>query len=235
MQRGSPRRTQGVATTMTRWAPGILLVAVGTALVVGRSVRTGLDLPLAPTAIHDWVAAFGWRGPSIFLVLLVFRQFLALPAIVLLAVGGLCFGTLAGTALGALGLILSGVMKFSVARAIGRDWLRRRGGGRLERAEAFAARLGPAVVAVATAHPLGPLSPLHWVAGLSPLSLASFVGALAVGAPVRAFAYSFFGEALLDTGSATFRAAALLLGASIVVPLLIFRRRLRPLFRGGVD
>ena len=81
---------------MTRWVPGILLAAVLAALVLGRSVRSGLDVPLTPVAIHDWVAGFGWRGPPVFLLLLVFRQFLALPAIVLLSVGGLCFGTLGG-------------------------------------------------------------------------------------------------------------------------------------------
>ena len=81
--------------------------------------------------------------------------------------------------------------------------------------------------------PIGPLSPVHWAAGLSPLSLASFVGALALGAPVRAFAYSFFGEALLDTGSETFRIAVVVLVVTIVLPLLVYRR----LFggRGGTD
>jgi uncharacterized membrane protein YdjX (TVP38/TMEM64 family) len=217
---------------MTRGVPGILLAAVVAALVLGRSVRTGLDVPLTPVAIHDWVAGFGWRGPPVFLLLLVFRQFLALPAIVLLSVGGLCFGTLAGGVLGTLGLVVSGTMKFAVARAVGRDWLRRRGGGRLRRVEAYAARLGPAVVALTTAHPIGPLSPVHWAAGLSPLSLASFVGALALGAPVRAFAYSFFGEALLDTSSQAFRVAAGLLALTIVVPLVVFRHRLGPLLRG---
>jgi len=114
-------------------------------------------------------------------------------------------------------------MKFAVARAVGRDYLRRLGGGRLERWEARAKRLGPAVIAIATAHPVGPLAPLHWAAGLSPLSLGSFVGALALGAPVRAFAYSFFGESLLDTDSVAFRAAAVALVAMIVVPLVLLR------------
>lgn len=191
--------------------------------VAGHSVRSGLDVPLEPAAIREWVGGMGWRGPIVFFLLLVFRQFLALPAVILLCVGGLCFGTMLGGMLGTAGLVVSGTMKFAVARTVGRDYLRRLGGGRLERWEARAKRLGPAIIALATAHPVGPLAPLHWAAGLSPLSLGSFVGALALGAPVRAFAYSFFGESLLDTDSIAFRAAAVALVATIVVPLVLLR------------
>jgi uncharacterized membrane protein YdjX (TVP38/TMEM64 family) len=208
-----------------RWSPwaigGVLLLVA----LAGHSLREGLDVPLAPAAIRTWVSDLGWRGPLVFLLLLTFRQFLAIPAMILLCVGGLCFGTMMGGLLGTTGLIVSGTMKFAIARAVGRDYLRRLGGGRLERWEARARRLGFAVVALATAHPMGPLAPLHWGAGLSPLSLGSFVGALALGAPVRAFAYSFFGESLLDTGSTSFRVAAIALVAAIVVPLVVLRGR----------
>jgi uncharacterized membrane protein YdjX (TVP38/TMEM64 family) len=210
---------------VTRWTPwalgGILLLVA----LVGHSVRSGLDVPLEPAAIREWVSGMGWRGPIVFFLLLVFRQFLALPAMILLCVSGLCFGTMLGGVLGTAGLVVSGTMKFAVARAVGRDYLRRLGGDRLERWEARAKRLGPGVIALATAHPVGPLAPLHWAAGLSPLSLGSFVGALALGAPVRAFAYSFFGETLLDTDSVAFRVAAVVLVAAIVVPLVLLRGR----------
>jgi uncharacterized membrane protein YdjX (TVP38/TMEM64 family) len=204
------------------WVIGGVLVLIA---VAGHSLRAGLDLPLEPVAIRAWVHELGWRGPFVFLLLVTFRQFLAIPAMLILCVGGLCFGTMVGGLLGTTGLIVSGTMKFAIARAVGRDYLRRLGGGRLERWEARARRLGFAVVALATAHPMGPLAPLHWGAGLSPLSLGSFVGALALGAPVRAFAVSFFGETLLDTGSTEFRVAALALVAVIVIPLVLLRGR----------
>ena len=210
---------------MNRWTPwalggGLVLIALG-----GHLLRAGLDVPLEPAAIRAWVHDLGWRGPLVFLLLVTCRQVLAIPAMLILCVGGLCFGTVVGGLLGTTGLIVSGTMKFAIARAVGRDYLRRLGGGRLERWEARARRLGFAVVAIATAHPMGPLAPLHWGAGLSPLSLGSFVGALALGAPVRAFAVSFFGETLLDTGSTEFRVAVLALIGAIVIPLVLLRGR----------
>jgi uncharacterized membrane protein YdjX (TVP38/TMEM64 family) len=210
---------------VNRWTPWVIGGVLVLIALAGHSLRSGLDLPLEPAAIRTWVNDLGWRGPLVFLLLLTFRQFLAIPAMILLCVGGLCFGTVMGGLLGTTGLIVSGTMKFAIARAVGRDWLRRLGGGRLERWEARAKRLGFAVVALATAHPMGPLAPLHWGAGLSPLSLGSFVGALALGAPVRAFAVSFFGESLLDTDSTAFRVAAIGLVAAIVVPLVLLRGR----------
>jgi uncharacterized membrane protein YdjX (TVP38/TMEM64 family) len=207
------------------WIPWAIVGVLLLVALVGHSLRTGLDVPLEPAGIRAWVGDLGWRGPLVFLLLVTFRQFLAIPAMVLLSVGGLCFGTVMGGLLGTTGLIVSGIMKFTIARVVGRDYLRRLGGGRLERWEARAKRLGFAVVALATAHPMGPLAPLHWGAGLSPLSLGSFVGALALGAPVRAFAYSFFGESLLDTGSTEFRVAAFVLVGAIVVPMLLLRGR----------
>jgi len=220
-----------VTARFVPFAAVIVLVAVAAA---AHSVRAGLDLELSPAAVHSWVIGFGWKGPVVFLGLLVFRQFLALPAILLLLAGGLCFGTLLGGTLGAVGLLISGAMKFQLSRLIGRDWLRRRGGQRLDRLEARVARLGPAVVALSTAHPLGPLSPIHWAAGLSPLSFGSFVAALMVGAPVRAFAYSFFGQSLLDTTSPSFWLSTTLLVAAVAVPLLIpsVRARLGGLLHG---
>lgn len=205
----------------TRLVPYAALTVLVMVAITAQSLRAGLALDLSPAAIHAWVMASGWKGPVVFLGLLVFRQFLALPALILLLAGGLCFGTLLGGALGATGLVISGAMKFQLSRLIGRDWLRRRGGLRLERIEARVARLGPAVVALTTAHPLGPLSPVHWAAGLAPLSFGSFVVALLVGAPVRAFAYSFFGQSLLDPSSMAFWLSTAVLVLTIGVPLLI--------------
>jgi len=216
---------------MRRLVPLAAMALLVAMIVTAHFVRVRLDLDPSPAAVQEWVAGFGAKGAAVFLALVVFRQFLALPAMLLLLAGGICFGTVLGGTLGAAGIVLSGMMKFQLARLIGRDVLRRRGGQRLERWQARAARVGPAVVALGTAHPLGPLSPLHWAAGLSPLSFGSFVTALVIGAPVRAFAYSFFGQSLLDADSASFRLAIGLLIAGAAVPLLVprFRARLKTL------
>ncbi|HWP65117.1 MAG TPA: VTT domain-containing protein [Candidatus Limnocylindria bacterium] len=209
-------------------APLVGLAVIGAAVLAGHLVRTHLDMDLSPEGIQAAVAKLGWYGPLVFFVLTTFRQFLAIPSWFILAAGGLCFGTLGGTVLGGGALVLSGCLKFGVARWVGRDWVRRHFGQRFLRVERYIDRLGPVVIGLSTAHPFGVLSPFHWGAGLSSIRFAPFVAALVLGAPVRAFAYSAFGAALVEPTSPAFYIASLGFLALVLVPLAFpaIRRRL---------
>lgn len=218
---------EGEGTRRVGWrGPAIAAVIIAVALAAGLGVRSHLDFVPEPRSIQSWVAALEWRGPVFFVVLFVFRQFLLLPAGLLLPVAGLCFGALVGTALGTLAIMLSGLMKFGLARAMRRGWVvavpRRIDG------------LGSVVVGLLTAHPMGPLAWVHWGAGFSAIRLAPFALALALGAPVRAFAYSYLGSSLVDGNSASLNVAAGVLLAAVVVPLLHpgIRRRFTNVLRG---
>jgi uncharacterized membrane protein YdjX (TVP38/TMEM64 family) len=196
-------------------------------LLLGYVVRRSLDMELSPGGIQEAVARLGWRGPLVFFLLTTFRQFLAIPAWLLLPAGGLCFGPALGTALGAGALVVSGCLKFGLARWLGREWLRARFGERFELLERRVDRLGPVVIGLSTAHPLGVLAPFHWGAGLSSIRFTSFVVALVLGAPIRAFAFSSFGAALTDPGTTEFLIMSLALGV-LALPLAhpAVRRRL---------
>jgi uncharacterized membrane protein YdjX (TVP38/TMEM64 family) len=197
-------------------------------MLLGYLVRAQLDMDLSPAGIQRGVVQLGWYGPLVFFVLTTFRQFLAIPAWFLLPAGGLCFGTAAGTALGGGAIILSGCLKFGAARWVGREWVREQFGAHFTRIERHVDRLGPVVIGLSTAHPLGVLSPFHWGAGLSSISFASFVPAIVLGAPVRAFAFSAFGAALVDPSTMEFRTISLGLAALVLLPLAVpgVRRRL---------
>src|SRR6185503_13687277 len=98
-----------------------ILAVVTASAVLGHLVRGWVGVEeLSPAGVRAAVDAFGWQGPLLFFLLVVFRQFLAMPAWLILPAGGLCFGTAAGTALGAAGIVVSGALKFSVARWVGR-------------------------------------------------------------------------------------------------------------------
>ena len=217
----------GYRWSMRSRAVVVVLLALTAVALAGWALRTHLGLGTSAAEIEATVANLGWWGPVLFLGLVIFRQFLALPAAVLLSVGGLCFGAALGTLLGATGIVVSGLGKFGLARSLGRRWL----GTRLRHLEARAQRLGPGVIALSTAHPFGILAPFHWAAGLSPLRPAPFALALCLGAPVRAFAYSALGATLMDTGSTEFRLAVGALAAVIVLPLAIPGVRSRLLAR----
>lgn len=210
-------------TRRTHFGP----LAVLAVLVAGGFLaRHQLGIEASLAGVQAWVQQLGWYGPIAYVTVVTFRQFLALPAALVLIVGGLCFGGALGTLLGSLGVVVSGLMKFTIARAVGRDWLRRHYGGSFERFEARIARLGPTLVGIGTAYPVGPLSPFHWGAGLAPISRTSFAVALVLGAPVRASAYSYLGASLLDVRSLEFAATTGVLLLALV-PILFPRVRRR--------
>jgi uncharacterized membrane protein YdjX (TVP38/TMEM64 family) len=198
---------------MRKWIPPLILIVIVTAaFTTGRAVRSEMGVDFSPESIRAWVDALGWRGPAFFLLVVTFRQFLALPSGLLLPVGGLCFGALLGTTLGASGIILSGFFGFTLTRLLGREW-------------AVAHLRGLALVEqrVATAG-----APFHWGAGLTSISLVGFSAALLLGGPVRAATYSFLGSTLLDLGSPRFWIATVVLLAVALLPLAHpgLRRRL---------
>src|SRR3972149_612593 len=85
------------------------LAALTVVALAGSLLRSRLGLGSSLADIQTTVQALGWRGPGLFLALVTFRQFLAIPAALLLSAGGLCFGVALGTLLGATGIVVSGV------------------------------------------------------------------------------------------------------------------------------
>jgi uncharacterized membrane protein YdjX (TVP38/TMEM64 family) len=204
----------------------VLIVAVvAVLLVAGHQLRGHLGLELSPEGVEAWVNDLGWYGPIIFVALLTFRSFVVLPSAIILSAGGLVFGVVLGTLLGSIGLMLSGLFQFGVARGVFRAR-----GVRGDTATADRGRLihaGAIGVGVVTAHPLGPMTPVHFGAGISTMSAATFVSAVALAAPVRSFGFSYFGTSLAEFGSAQFYIATGLLTSMIVLPLLHPRTRNR--------
>lgn len=196
-----------------------IVIVIAAAFAAGGLIRSWLGVELDLHSIRSWVGGLGPMAPLLFVTIVGFRQFLLLPALLLLPAGGICFGASLGTVLGAAGILISGVVGFSLARGIAGDWLRRRLGRVARRVESPLWRAGPLLVGIATAHPAGPMTLLHWGAGLSGVRVMPFLMALAAGGLVRSFVYSFFGSTLLDFGSARFLLATGIFAAAVLVPL----------------
>jgi len=196
-----------------------LMGLVVLAFTIGHAVRGALDIELSAASIQSLVAGLTWKGPLLYLALVTFRQFLLLPSSILLPIGGLCFGALMGTALGSAGIVLSGLIKFSLARGVRRNW---NGSPSRHRLPAFARRVesaGPFLIGVSTAHPMGPMAALHWAAGFSAIPLGSFLVALALGGLIRAGTYATLGASFGGPDRFRFYAACVLTLAVSALPL----------------
>jgi uncharacterized membrane protein YdjX (TVP38/TMEM64 family) len=198
----------------------------------GWYVHQLLGLELSLDGLRDWVQAKGTVAPFVYLGVLTFRQFLFLPSFLLVTVGGLCFGLLWGTVLGALGLFLSGVITFGLGRGLGTDSLRAKFGIRYPGLEEKIERFGPWIVFAAMVYPGGPMTGVFWASGISTVRFGAFALAVATGGLIRAFTYSFFGASLVDGLTPRFYLGAGIMTLLLLGPLFVpsLRRRLREFF-----
>ncbi len=105
---------------MRRALPFALLALLVGLVVAGGTIRTRIGVDLSPESVRAYVLGLGLVAQVVFVGLVVFRNFLLLPSMVVLTAGGLAFGATLGTLLGGTGILLSGMMTFGVARAVGR-------------------------------------------------------------------------------------------------------------------
>jgi uncharacterized membrane protein YdjX (TVP38/TMEM64 family) len=209
-----------------------LRIVIGVLALVGGGqwLRTHLGLHPSVDALRAWAEGLGWQAPAAFLGLVIVRQLILLPAVVLLTAGGVIFGGMVGTMLGGTGIIVSGVANFLLARRLGDAMVPGEWRPRFRRLTAR----GPAPVlmfaGLATMHPVGPLLAAHWTAGCSTIAASAFLMVIVPASYARAAALATFGSTLTDWGSPVSLALAAVLAAVVVIPLAVppLRRRLFP-------
>ena len=97
----------------------MLICLVAVALLAGNEIRERIGVVEYSTdSLQAYIATLGLLAPIAFTTLVVFRQFLLLPSSLVLTAGGAVFGTSLGGALGGLGIALSGMLMFGIARGI---------------------------------------------------------------------------------------------------------------------
>lgn len=218
-----------------RSRPLLLIALIGLLFAIGWLVRSEIDVGFSSESIHTWVEGLGWYAPAIFVLLVTFRHFILLPSSSLwLLAGGLLFPVSLATLVGGLGIFLSSLLWFLLARGLGRDWVRPRLGRRFEELEPQLESSGPWIIGFTTAHPISPITGFHMIAGVATVPVMGFLLAVALGSPTRALACSYFGSTLLDVGSREFYTATGLITAATLIPLLHPGVRARIFRRGAV-
>jgi uncharacterized membrane protein YdjX (TVP38/TMEM64 family) len=204
----------------------VALAIVALALAVGSWLRGELGLELDVASLREFAQGLGPAAPILFVGLVAFRAALALPSQVVLIAAGLCFGTGIGTLVGGTGLLISGLGLFCLARYAGRDVVEERLGQRFARLLDLAGRrAGALALALGSSYPIAPLSPIQAAAGLTPMSVPLFLVAAFAGALVRAAAFAFFGNALMESSLSAILYAMLAFVAFLLAPLTLPRGR----------
>ena len=190
---GRSEVASGASGRLKRFAASAAVVACAGVAVTVYS-QQGFDLD--PRILRARIEDFGWLAPAAYVVAAAARPFLFLPSWVVMSAGGLLFGFWGGIAWGSLGFSLGALLAFSVARALGRDAVATRLGGRATRIDAYVSQRGAPWMALYTAVPVTVLTPVHLAAGLSGMTLAAFAPAAIGGLVPRTALYSFFGDSI---------------------------------------
>ncbi|MEO6028392.1 MAG: hypothetical protein ABIR79_16120 [Candidatus Binatia bacterium] len=212
-------------------SPAFRVTLLVTLLIVGGQwLRAHLGLSPSVDAVRTWSETMGWQAPVAFLVLVILRQLVLLPAVLLLTAGGVIFGGALGTVLGGTGIIVSGLANFALARRVGDVMVPGEWRARLRRLTARGSAPVLIFAGLATLHPVGPLALAHWTAGTSTLAASAFLLVIIPASYARAAALATFGSTLGDWGSPESLLLAGGLLAVVVIPLGIpaLRRRILP-------
>lgn len=184
--------------------------------------RRSLGIELDPQSIRAFVQELGPIGPLVMVLLVTFRSLLGIPSQLILIAAGLCFGIAAGTLYGTIGLTLSALGTFGIARYAGRESVESHVPPRIKRAlDQAGDRLGAVVVGLATGYPIGFITAYHAVAGITSMSAIMFAVAVTCGGMVRAATYTYFGNALIEGGMRAVLEATVVLTLLFTLPLLV--------------
>ena len=196
-----------------------VIALVVTIVLAGQWLRSYIGLQPSVDAVREWAAALGWRAPAAFLGLVIVRQTILLPAVILLTAGGIVFGSTVGTILGGTGIIVSGLANFTLARRLGDAMVPGEWRPRLRRLTARGSAPVLLFTGVATAHPVGPLLAAHWTAGCSTIAASTFLLVIVPTSYARAAALATFGSTFTSFDSPLSLAFGCGLLAVVVIPL----------------
>ena len=217
----------------------ILAALVGLGLLTRDFLGIGLSpADLSPEVVRAHLLSLGPAFPLACIGLVAFRSFMGIPSGAALLIVGIAAGTTNGIAYGTLGLLISGTAIFVMARMAGREAVEARTPKRFRHLlELAGERPGVMLVMFGTAYPLGLLTPLHAVAGISSMPFLGFEFAILVGSAVRSATYIYFGSSLVEGQLGPILQATVVLVLALVLPLLFpgTRRWLRDVLRPRRD
>lgn len=200
-----------------RFVVFVLLIILGFATSY-LTLRRGMELN--PESFRDLILSLGITGPIAYTALFFARPFFLIPSIALFIAGGLAFGPIWGPVYASVGAAVGGSLAFFWARKMGHDYVvgkLKLGAGVIENT-----RFRFSVVFLLSLIPVMPVTVINYGSGLSHMTFRSYILAHVLGLTPRAFAYGFFGSALMEIGSPKFRVA--LIGLFVLTAVTIFFR-----------
>lgn len=204
-------------------SPRLRLMALA-AVVAGLFALVALSGNLSTARVREAVDGLGGLAPPAFVLVAAALTLASVPGPLLAGASGLLFGTALGFPLALFAGTLGASLAFSIARKGGAGAVEELAGPRVRAIEAWVSRRGFLAVLYARIAPAMPFALVSYAAGLSRVRLRDFVGATALGAAPRAFAYTALGGSLKNLTSPEAIVAVAVLVLMAVGGLVLARR-----------
>jgi uncharacterized membrane protein YdjX (TVP38/TMEM64 family) len=184
----------------------LFVAFLGGAVCFFRLTETGQRI--TPHAVLEFVEGFEEDDPLLarllYVGIYIVGTVLLLPGTVLSFAGAVLFGAYEGTLLTWLGATVGAVLAFLMARYLGRDFVNRLVGGRLQTLDRYIHEHGFRGLLILRLVPLFPFNGLNFGSGLTGIRLRDYLLATALGIVPGTFVYQFlfakFHEKVLHDG-----------------------------------
>jgi uncharacterized membrane protein YdjX (TVP38/TMEM64 family) len=202
------------------------------AVLLAAVVLLAVSGSLSVDRVRGWADGYGAAGPLVFVALSASLTVVFFPGPLLAGASGLLFGTAVGTPVSLVAATLGASLAFCLGRWWAHDAVEEIAGPRTRALRAWVGRKGFLAVLYARIAPGMPYNVVNYAAGLTPVRLATFAAATAIGAAPRAFAYTALGGQLGSFSSWQTIVAASVLAAMAVIGLGLAARD--PEIRGAL-
>lgn len=167
--------------TSTRIA-GLLVLAVGVCCGSWLLWRLGWSDGASAASVMQGIAAAGIWGVALSIGLMILHSFVPFPAEILAIANGMIYGPIGGTIVTWVGAMIGAVVAFWLARRLGRPFAARFvSADEFRRIDAWTERYGVGTFLVARLIPIIAFNLVNFAAGLTRLSLWTFIWTTGIG------------------------------------------------------
>ena len=167
-------------------------------------IYTIFSMDIDAKDIQAYVSSFGKLAPVIYIIMFALVPLTLFPDSVLAIGGGLIFGLIKGYIYTVIGALIGATLSFYISRKLGRDFVKKLTGKKLDNVETMINSNGFFIVFMLRLIPLFPFDIISYGAGLTSAKYKDFILATFLGTIPGILVFTNIGAQSVNMGSSSF-------------------------------